>query len=165
MRWWWSWIMGIEVSTREGGRRDLSNLAATQGRFPGAKDGMVRVSGPMMENPMLGSGLSLAGTGTWLKAGNSPEEAGDGLLTAEDVTGLDLLATELVVLAACDTGLGQVHVGERVFGLRRAFVLAGAKTLAMSLWKAPVEPTRELMEAFYTRLLAGQSRAEALREA
>ena len=114
---------------------------------------------------MLRSGLALAGANTWLKAGNLPEEAEDGLLTAEDVTGLDLLATELVVLSACETGLGQVHVGEGVFGLRRAFVLAGAKTLVMSLWKVPDEQTRELMEDFYRRLLAGQGRAEALRQA
>ncbi len=69
------------------------------------------------------------------------------------------------MLSACETGLGQVHVGEGVFGLRRAFVLAGAKTLVMSLWKVPDEPTRELMEAFYGRLLAGEGRAEALRQA
>ena len=135
------------------------------GEFSGAQDGLARLSGPMMENPMLRSGLALAGANTWLKAGNPPEEAEDGLLTAEDVTGLDLLATELVVLSACETGLGQVHVGEGVFGLRRAFVLAGAKTLVMSLWKVPDEPTRELMEDFYGRLLAGEGRAEALRQA
>jgi CHAT domain-containing protein/tetratricopeptide (TPR) repeat protein len=133
--------------------------------FSAATDGPGRLSGLMIENPMLRSGLALAGANTWLKAGNPPEEAEDGLLTAEDVTGLDLLATELVVLSACETGLGQVHVGEGVFGLRRAFVLAGAKTLVMSLWKVPDEPTRELMEDFYRRLLAGQGRAEALREA
>jgi CHAT domain-containing protein len=135
------------------------------GDFTGTKDGSGRLSGPMMENPMLRSGLALAGANTWLRAGNPPEEAEDGLLTAEDVTGLDLLATELVVLSACETGLGQVHVGEGVFGLRRAFVLAGAKTLVMSLWKVPDEPTRELMEDFYGRLLAGEGRAEALRQA
>jgi CHAT domain-containing protein/tetratricopeptide (TPR) repeat protein len=133
--------------------------------FSGARDGPGRLSGPMMENPMLRSGLALAGANTWLRAGNPPEEAEDGLLTAEDVTGLDLLATELVVLSACETGLGQVHVGEGVFGLRRAFVLAGAKTLVMSLWKVPDEPTRELMEDYYDRLLAGEGRAEALRQA
>ena len=133
--------------------------------FSGAPDGMARFSGPMMENPMLRSGLALAGANTWLKRGELPEEAEDGLLTAEDVTGLDLLATELVVLSACETGLGQVHVGEGVFGLRRAFVLAGAKTLVMSLWKVPDEQTRELMVDFYGRLLAGRGRADALREA
>jgi Flp pilus assembly protein TadD len=124
-----------------------------------------RLAGPLPENPMLRSGLALAGANTWLKAGKPPEEAEDGLLTAEDVSGLDLLATELVVLSACETGLGQIHVGEGVFGLRRAFVLAGAKTLVMSLWKVPDEPTRELMEDFYCRILAGQGRAEALRQA
>ena len=145
--------------------REGRGLGFDYGVFSGAKDGMDRLSGPLMENPMLRSGLALAGANTWLKAGNPPEEAEDGLLTAEDVTGLDLLATELVVLSACETGLGQVHVGEGVFGLRRAFVLAGAKTLVMSLWKVPDEPTRELMEDFYGRLLAGQGRAEALRGA
>jgi CHAT domain-containing protein/tetratricopeptide (TPR) repeat protein len=135
------------------------------GGFAGAPDGPGRLSGPMIENPMLRSGLALAGANTWLAAGNPPEEAEDGLLTAEDVTGLDLLATELVVLSACETGLGQVHVGEGVFGLRRAFVLAGAKTLVMSLWKVPDDQTRELMEGFYGRLLAGEGRAEALRQA
>jgi CHAT domain-containing protein len=78
---------------------------------------------------------------------------------------LDLLTTELVVLSACQTGLGRVHVGEGVFGLRRAFVLAGARTLVMSLWKVPDDQTRELMEDFYRRLLDGEGRAEALRQA
>jgi CHAT domain-containing protein len=133
--------------------------------FPGEEPWAGRLSGPLMEDPMLRSGLALAGANTWLQGRNLPEEAEDGLLTAEDVTGLDLLATELVVLSACQTGLGQVHVGEGVFGLRRAFVLAGAKTLVMSLWKVPDEPTRELMEDFYGRLLAGEGRAEALRQA
>ena len=78
---------------------------------------------------------------------------------------MDLLATELVVLSACETALGEVHAGEGVFGLRRAFVLAGAKTLVMSLWKVPDEQTRELMEDFYRRILRGEGRAEALRQA
>ena len=150
---------------RHNPNREGRGLGFDLGEFSGVQDGPVRLSGPMMENPMLRSGLALAGANTWLKAGNAPEEAEDGLLTAEDVTGLDLLATELVVLSACETGLGHVHVGEGVFGLRRAFVLAGAKTLVMSLWKVPDERTRELMEDFYRRLLAGEGRAEALRQA
>jgi len=118
-----------------------------------------------LENPLLRSGLALAGANTWLARCQLPEDAEDGLLTAEDVTGMDLLGTELVVLSACETGLGEVHVGEGVYGLRRAFVLAGAKTLVMSLWKVPDEETRELMEDFYQRVLQGRPRAEALREA
>jgi hypothetical protein len=91
--------------------------------------------------------------------------AEDGLLTAEDVAGLNLHKTELVTLSACETGLGEARHGEGVFGLRRAFALAGAKTLVMSLWKVPDEQTRQLMEDFYLRLLRGQGRVEALREA
>ena len=121
--------------------------------------------GRRLENPMLRSGLALSGANTWLQGKTLRPEAEDGLLTAEDVTGLDLLDTELVVLSACDTGRGEVHVGEGVFGLRRAFVLAGAKTLVMSLWKVPDQATRELMVDFYERLLTGTSRAEALRAA
>jgi CHAT domain-containing protein len=118
-----------------------------------------------IENPLLRSGLVLAGFNTWLKGENPPEEAEDGILTAEDVTGLNLLATDLVVLSACETGLGEIRTGEGVFGLRRAFILAGAKTLVMSLWGVPDQETQELMEEFYRRVLAGQSRAGALREA
>ena len=86
-------------------------------------------------------------------------------MTAADVSGLDLQGTELVVLSACQTGLGQIHTGEGVFGLRRAFVLAGARTLVMSLWEIPDEETAQLMQGFYQRVLAGLPRALALREA
>jgi hypothetical protein len=114
---------------------------------------------------LLRSGLALAGANTWLSGGRTPDMAEDGLLTAEDVSGMDLLATELVVLSACETGLGDVCVGEGVFGLQRAFVLAGAKSLVMSLWSVPDEATRHLMEEFYRRILAGHGRADALRAA
>lgn len=118
-----------------------------------------------IENPLLRSGLALAGINTWLKNEKLPPEVEDGLLTAEDVAGLDLRDTELVVLSACDTGLGEIHTGEGVFGLRRAFVLAGAKILVMSLWQVPDKQTQELMINFYNRVLNGQPCAEALREA
>jgi len=115
--------------------------------------------------PLLRSGLALAGFNTWKEGGALPEEAENGILTAEDVSCLDLLNTELVVLSACETGLGEVYTGEGVFGLRRAFVLAGAKTLVMSLWKVPDDETKELMEEYYNHILSGQSRADALRNA
>jgi CHAT domain-containing protein len=132
---------------------------------PGHPDGAGLAQGGLPENPLLRSGLALAGANTWLAGGALPAEAEDGLLTAEDVTGLDLLNSELVVLSACETGLGEVKAGEGVFGLRRAFQLAGARAVVMSLWKVPDEATCALMTGFYRNLLAGQPRAEALRQA
>jgi CHAT domain-containing protein len=117
-----------------------------------------------LENPLIRSGLALAGANIGLR-GEAPMSTDDGLLTAEDVTGLDLAGTEFVVLSACETGLGAVRTGEGVFGLRRAFALAGARTLIISLWKVPDEATRELMAHLYRLLLAGRGRAQALREA
>jgi tetratricopeptide (TPR) repeat protein len=139
--------------------RDLGAPGSEAGGLP------TRLSGAGLENPLLRSGLALAGANTWLRGEASPEEAEDGILTAEDVSGLDLLSSELVALSACETGLGEVRTGEGVFGLRRAFILAGAKTLVMSLWKVPDEQTQELMEDFYRRVLGGKPRAESLREA
>ncbi|NTV43430.1 MAG: CHAT domain-containing protein [Syntrophobacteraceae bacterium] len=127
-----------------------------------------RRAGPLirsMENPLLRSGLVLAGANTWVQGKRPPPEAGDGILTGEDASGLDLLSTELVVLSACETGLGDIRSGEGVFGLRRALLLAGAKTLVMSLWKVPDSQTQMLMEHFYKRVLEGHPRADALREA
>lgn len=118
-----------------------------------------------LANPMLRSGLALAGANTWTAGGALPDDAEDALLNGEDVSGLDLMATELVVLSACESGLGALQAGEGVYGLRRAFVLAGAATLVVSLWPVPDRQTQELMSDFYHRLLAGTPRAEALRAA
>ena len=146
---------------------DLNKTLHTLG-LPGWQggSGADRFSGPGLENPMLRSMLALAGANTWLKDQPLPPEAEDGLLTAEDVSGLNLLSTDLVVLSACETGLGSVRTGEGVFGLRRAFMLAGAKTLVMSLWKVPDLATAVLMDQFYEQLLTHKlSRDEALRAA
>jgi CHAT domain-containing protein len=118
-----------------------------------------------LPNPMLRAGLALAGANAWAQNGTPPAEAEDGILTAEDVTGLDLLDTELVVLSACETGLGEVHLGEGLFGLQRAFTIAGASTLVMSLWKVPDRETSDLMARFYEGLVQGKTKIDALREA
>jgi hypothetical protein len=111
----------------------------------------------MGENPLLRSGLALAG------ANQRDEGAEDGFLTALEMAGLDLSGTQLVVLSACDTGLGTVSNGEGVYGLRRAVVMAGAEAQLTSLWKVSDEVTRKLMESYYRRLIAGEGRAQALR--
>src|SRR5439155_3692898 len=89
-----------------------------------------------------------------------------GILTAEEVAGLDLRGTELVVLSACDTGLGKEAGGEGVLGLQRAFQGAGARALAASLWKVDDAATSVLMEEFYANLWRKKlPRLEALRQA
>ena len=111
------------------------------------------------ENPLLRSGLALAG------ANLMRDPNGDGILTALEAAGLNLWGTKLVTLSACDTGVGEVRNGEGVYGLRRAFVLAGAETLVMSLWPVSDYMTREMMTAYYTGLRAGLGRGDALRHA
>jgi CHAT domain-containing protein len=111
------------------------------------------------EDPMLRSGLVFAGVNALASADD------DGVLTALEASSLDLRGTGLVVLSACETGLGEVKNGEGVFGLRRAFAVAGAETLLMSLWQVSDEATRDLMIAYYSRLSRGEPRGEALRQA
>ncbi|MFN2516769.1 MAG: CHAT domain-containing protein [Pyrinomonadaceae bacterium] len=111
------------------------------------------------ENPLLRSGLALAGANRRQGAGGE-----DGVLTALEMAGLDLWGTKLVVLSACETGVGEVKSGDGVYGLRRALVLAGSETQVMSLWQVSDKGTRDLMIAYYKRLQAGEGRTEALRQ-
>jgi hypothetical protein len=117
------------------------------------------------EDPMLRSALAFAGANTWLQGKTLSHEAGKGLVFAQDVAALDLWATELAVLSACQTGIGDIKIGEGVFGLRRAFAVAGAKTLVMSLWSVPDRATALLMQRFFTNLRQGLGRADALQDA
>ncbi|HEX3086628.1 MAG TPA: CHAT domain-containing tetratricopeptide repeat protein, partial [Pyrinomonadaceae bacterium] len=110
------------------------------------------------ENPLLRSGLAFAGAN--LRNGKDD----DGILTALEATGLNLWGTKLVVLSACDTGVGEVRTGEGVYGLRRAFTLAGAEALVMSLWPISDFTTRTLMTSYYQNLKQGMGRGEALRQ-
>ncbi len=113
--------------------------------------------GVRIESPLLRSGLALAGV-------NEHKEDDNGILTALEVTGLNLWGTKLATLSACDTGVGEVKNGDGVHGLRRALVLAGAETQVMSLWAVSDKATRELMVSYYRMLQEGQGRGEALRQ-
>ena len=125
-----------------------------------------RLHSAAQQNPLARSGLAFAGANTVLDGGNLPPEAEDGLLTAQGASGINLAATALVVASACQTALGDVQVGEGVLGLRRAFVLAGAQTLVMSLWSVPDVATAILMERLYHNLLTEKmGRAKALEQA
>ena len=116
-------------------------------------------NGAIAQNPLLRSGVALAGA-------NLPGEAhGDGILTALEAAGLDLWGTSLVTLSACDTGVGEVRNGEGVYGLRRAFMLAGSQALVMSLWPVSDSIARDTMVAYYARLRDGFGRGDALRQA
>jgi CHAT domain-containing protein/tetratricopeptide (TPR) repeat protein len=112
-------------------------------------------------HPGLLSGLVCSGVNT-----PAPEGGEDGLLTAEEVAWLDLSGVDLVVLSACDTGLGQARAGEGLLGLRRAFLTAGAGTVISSLWSIPDQETVELMDRFYAHLWEeGRTPSDALRQA
>jgi len=112
---------------------------------------------PRWENPLLRSGLALAG------ANQQGGEDEDGMLTALEAAGLDLWGTKLVVLSACETGMGDIQNGEGVYGLRRAIGMAGAESQVMSLWKVGDSATQDLMVAYYANLILGEGRAEGLR--
>ena len=114
-------------------------------------------SSPDADNPMARSGLAFAGANIRSKTGD------DGILTALEASGLNLWGTKLVVLSACDTGVGEVRNGEGVYGLRRAFVIAGAESLVMSMWPVSDNVTRELMTGYYKNLKQGIGRGESLR--
>ncbi len=110
-------------------------------------------------NPLLRSGLFFAGAN---RGGSQTEN--DSTLTALEAASLNLWGTKLVTLSACDTGLGDVKVGDGVYGLRRALVLAGSESQMMSLWPVSDAATRDLMVGYYQRLKAGEGRSQALRQ-
>ena len=122
------------------------------------------------ENPLLRSGIVLAGANALSAGDNDAIDTttvlDDGWITAEEIAvAVDLQGTELVVLSACETGLGDVRQGEGVSGLRRAFLHAGAETLITSLYKVPDEDTQRLMQHFYPSLAAGSTKLDAFRDA
>jgi CHAT domain-containing protein/tetratricopeptide (TPR) repeat protein len=138
----------------------FADSAASEGARFGAAGGAAEY-----EEPLMRSGLILAGGGaTW--QGLPAQSADDnGILTAYEAADLDLQGTELVVLSACDSGLGEANAGEGVFGLQRGFAEAGTKMLMMSMWSVPDLETQELLGAFYEKWLGGMGAFDALHAA
>ena len=118
---------------------------------------LAKIAGAQVDNPLLRSGLALTGA----NAGGS--RTADGILTALEAAGLDLWGTRLVVLSACDTGVGDVKSGDGVYSLKRALVLAGSESQLVSLWPVSDTGTRDLVLDYYTELLRGSGRGDALR--
>lgn len=137
-----------------------SRALAVVGSFSNAS------STPHPADPMLSSGLLLASDGARASESRGATLRPRGTpVTALELAGMDLWGTELVVLSACDTGLGLVEPGQGIHGLRRAFAIAGAETVVTSLWQVDDDTTRVLMESYYRHLRTGEGRSAALRNA
>src|SRR5205823_5896754 len=115
------------------------------------------------ESPMVRCGIALAGANHALQITNAVAE--DGLLTGLEASLLNLRGTELVILSACQSGAGEVKIGEGVMSLRRAFRIAGAETVLASHWPVSDKATSQLMTEFMRRWRSGEPRAKAWREA
>ena len=113
------------------------------------------------DNAMLRSGLVFSGASIFLDGGDLPKDVDDGILTASELSAINLGDVDLVVMSACDSGLGEIS-SEGVFGLQRGFKLAGAKSLLMSLWNVDDHATYMLMTEFYKQYLSGKTKRQSL---
>ena len=135
----------------------------TESVFNADPDGLQTDSA--LRNPMHRSGIALAGAQATLdawKRGEIPPTDKDGIISAEEVGGLDLTSTWLVALSACDTGMGKLRAGEGVMGLRRGFIQAGAQNLLMTLWPVLDRTTGEFMLEFYSSVQKSGNPSEAI---
>lgn len=153
---------GFFIKQREEEEQFAPDVMPTDDRYAAAV-GFARLRNS--SDPLMRSGIVLAGANDLISSGESSATAEDGWVTAAEIAMLDLNGTEMVVLSACESGLGDISTREGVFGLRRSFFHAGAHALVTSLFKVPDNETRLLMQRFYQELAAGNSKLDALREA
>ncbi len=158
----------LENQAEEGTIKALKNPdilhIATHGFFLGDTENFDKDNADKFrENPLLRSGLLLKDAEKGLRG--EIKEGEDGVLTAQEALNLNLDDTELVVMSACETGLGEIKNGEGVYGLQRSFQQAGAKTILMSLWKVDDVATQEVMTLFYGNLAAGKTKRQSFDDA
>ncbi len=164
-------VNASEVNLKKMNHPNLIHIATHGYFFTGLNDNSKeRVFGVDVEkaaqNPLLRSGLLLAGASNSVNFDlNQADTVENGVMTAYETMNLDLSDNNLTVLSACETGLGEVMNGEGVYGLQRAFLIAGAKSLIMSLWTVDDKATQELMTTFYDYWLSGEKIGVAFRNA
>jgi CHAT domain-containing protein/Tfp pilus assembly protein PilF len=117
------------------------------------------------DNVLLRSGLMLTGASESARQSAGLDSSSNGIITSYEAMNLDLQGTSLVVLSACETGLGEIRAGEGVYGLQRAFLVAGAEAIVMSLWKVNDASTQELMNLFYTNWIKSGDKQKAFKQA
>lgn len=146
----------------------LTEVETEKSKFARPQMGMMtneRLVRPVEDKPMTRSGLLFSGCNHAIHHEQIPDGEEDGILTAQEISTLDLRGLELVVLSACQTGLGDIISGEGVFGLQRGFKKAGAKTILMSLSKVDDEATQILMVEFYKNLMGGKTKHQSFKDA
>lgn len=141
---------GFFWSEEDADRRDYVTFLSNRKRLQNQED-----------KALMRSGLFFSGANTGLQGKQLPDDVEDGVLTALELSNMNLGHVDMVVMSACESGLGETS-GEGVFGLQRGFKLAGANTLLMSLWKVDDEATQLLMTEFYRNYLSGKSKRESL---
>jgi CHAT domain-containing protein/Tfp pilus assembly protein PilF len=150
-----------ENENERGVKREVDEIG--QLAFRGSGDNFGLWQFVKNRNPLIRSGLALAGANqVWLLPYGGTDD--EGVLTALEVTQLDMTGTQLVVLSACETGLGDIKGSEGVYGLQRAFKMAGVKYIIMSLWQVPDKETVVFMETFYKKLLKEKDVRQAFNE-
>lgn len=162
-------------ATEENFKNEASNMQgvlhiSTHGFYTRLDTSKTRASSPNdfisgTQNPLLRCGLALSGVNYYWLKGYPRSGHDDGILTGYEISQLDLSKVQLVTLSACETGLGDVTSNEGDLGLQRAFKLAGAKNILMSLWQVPVKQTSELLSLFYKNWLKGQTLSISLKNA
>jgi CHAT domain-containing protein/ankyrin repeat protein len=146
----------LHIATHGYFLQDLSEIEAN--------DRLLGIQRKRLEaNPLLRTGLMLTGAENSLKADSLNPKMENGILTAYEAMSLDLDNTELVILSACETGLGEVKNSEGVYGLQRAFIVAGARCVLMSMWTVDDEATKELMTLFYENWFKTKNKHQAFR--